>query len=216
MEPVVANPGTYRAQLYAGGAVAILLPDGKRLGVKPGEFHFVCPYADGFTRYHDGWKIDVPAGQRLWGKETYAVGACADGFAPRELHPPTWLRDNGGLWFPADGTEPTSPISERGKTRVSIHMPRWASRLTLEVLSVRLERLQDISDEDAKSEGIERHNDDGVTYYGPLNAGDARPVEAFRHLWDSINGERTGCSWQANPWVWRVEFKRAEQIREAA
>src|SRR5579872_691779 len=93
-------------------------------------------------------------GDRLWVRETWAAGKCADGLAPSMLHPGTWTGDNGGLWFPADGTEPRHAISPRGKTRVSIHMPRWASRIALEVTGVRVERLNDIDEQDALAEGI--------------------------------------------------------------
>ncbi|MBF8806959.1 hypothetical protein LG197_17615 [Pseudomonas asiatica] len=118
--------------------------------------------------------------------------------------------------------------------RPSIHMPRWASRILLEVTDVRVERLQDISDDQAKAEGMvytdfgmqERPGkgsiDGGKTFH-PLkpqqapgwHAGDAthpdqcldRARWAFANLWEKINGEN---SWDANPWVWVVEFKRVE------
>jgi hypothetical protein len=83
-------------------------------------------------------------------------------------------------------------------------MPRWASRITLEVTGVRAERLQDISEADAAAEGIERVHgrwwlaaNDGPSF-GSAGAG-------FRDLWESING---AGSWAANPWVWAVEFRR--------
>lgn len=86
------------------------------------------------------------------------------------------------------------------KWRPSIHMPRWASRITLEVTAVRVERLQDISEEDAKAEGVT-----------PM-LGAPEPVppayrDGFRQLWDEINGER--ASWASNPFVWVVSFRRA-------
>jgi hypothetical protein len=76
----------------------------------------------------------------------------------------------------------------------SIHMPRWASRITLEVVSVRVERLQDISRVDAIAEGC-------------CDPDSSTPKLAFEMLWQSINGPG---SWEANPWVWVVEFKRIE------
>ncbi len=79
----------------------------------------------------------------------------------------------------------------------SIHMPRWASRLTLEITSVRVERLQDISEADAIAEGV-RGNASGP--YGCEGL-----IEDYADLWESINGPG---SWDANPWVWVVEFKR--------
>lgn len=82
--------------------------------------------------------------------------------------------------------------------RSSIHMPRWASRITLEVVSVRAERVQEISEEDAKAEGILPYPDVGVgvNYLLP-----------YRNLWESINARR-GYGWSINPWVWVIEFKR--------
>lgn len=91
----------------------------------------------------------------------------------------------------------------------SIHMPRWASRITLEVTGVRIERLQDISEADARAEGIEQSERTG----GWLPGNCAAPEWAFRELWESING---AGSWNANPWVWVVEFRRIEQEAKAA
>lgn len=91
----------------------------------------------------------------------------------------------------------------------SIHMPRWASRITLEVTDVRVERLQSISESDAIAEGIEIKFDgqgNPLTFGGTIDA--LRPHaarEAYRALWESINGLG---SWDANPWVWVVEFRR--------
>jgi hypothetical protein len=86
------------------------------------------------------------------------------------------------------------------KVRPSIHMPRWASRITLEIVSVRVERLEDISEEDAEAEGI---------VFDPPVAVDKMGLcslyrIAYRALWETINGPG---SWDANPWVWVVEFR---------
>ena len=78
----------------------------------------------------------------------------------------------------------------------SIHMPRWASRLTLRVADVRVERLQAITNDDARAEGVNE--------WGGDEPGDYRGE--FRDLWDSINGKRPGCSWADSPWVWVVSF----------
>ncbi|MEH9283688.1 hypothetical protein [Klebsiella quasipneumoniae] len=99
--------------------------------------------------------------------------------------------------------------AEALKWRPSIHMPRWASRILLEITDVRVERLNAISEEDARAEGII----DG----GCLNCGEPEPcgcanpepdaTDAFAYLWQSIYGQE---NWNANPWVWVIDFKRVE------
>lgn len=88
--------------------------------------------------------------------------------------------------------------------RPSIHMPRWASRITLEVVGVRVERVQDISEADAEAEGFERTFAADGSEYG---AGLTTATEAFAALWSKITGP---ASWSENPWVWVVEFRRIE------
>ena len=89
--------------------------------------------------------------------------------------------------------------------RPSIHMPRWASRLSLEVTEVRVQRIQEITEEDARAEGVHEH---------PLGraALDARGTHkgAFLAVWEAINGARPGGSIAANPWAWAVSFKRVQ------
>jgi hypothetical protein len=148
--------------------------------------------------------LECPYGQpgdRLWVKETHQVlsvynarilpakpqpGVCSLAFAATE-------KDHVSR-FPRC-TEFTGPW------RPSIFMPRWASRITLEIVSVRVERLQDISEEDAKAEGVTLNfNSDDC----PTNR---RHIESYFMLWDSINGEE---SWLRNPFVWVVEFRRIQ------
>lgn len=117
---------------------------------------------------------------------------------------------------------------ERGYlNRPSIHMPKWMSRIWLKVKDIRVERLQDISEEDAKKEGIEyEHHYDGTPEFGhdmglwykdyiKKGVSHHSPIKSFKSLWDSINGEprKDGkdISWKANPWVWAVEFERIEK-----
>ena len=100
---------------------------------------------------------------------------------------------------------------EVGRWTPSIHMPRWASRITLEIVSVRVERLQDISYEDALAEGVLdfRQLIAPECQQGETADECARrlcwPQRSYRQLWESINGEG---SWAKNPWVWVIEFRR--------
>ncbi|MEE8956040.1 morphogenetic protein [Klebsiella pneumoniae] len=97
--------------------------------------------------------------------------------------------------------------AEALKWRPSIHMPRWASRILLEITDVRVERLNAISQEDAQAEGLELTGW-RPTYSDPDSGGEVMtPYDNFAELWSSIYGDE---SWQANPWVWVIEFKRVE------
>ena len=146
-----------------------------------------CPYA--------------PVGRKLWVRETWKVSSNLDEFAPNEL--PNYYKTRENVRYLAD---PDTDLS--GKKRVSIHMPRWASRITLEVTAVRVERLQDITDEDAKAEGVELAAAFASFVFDTQGQRAARKSayrSAFADLWEEINGSG---SWEANPWVWVVEFRR--------
>lgn len=156
----------------------------------------------------------IPGNSRLWVRETiraeipkpgiWRVLYAADG-AGVDL-----FREPAGSWM-------TRKISIHHKTIPSIHMPRWASRLTLEVTGIRVERVQDISTQDAKDEGLLRcptskcDKSTQMLYY--LSPGDeggwTNPVEAYENLWNQINTKR-GYGWNVNPWVWVVEFRKLE------
>jgi len=137
------------------------------------------------------------AGDRLWVRETWAKWGRDDqcGEGPSQTHEPIYRADS----YPWDWGD---------KWRPSIYMPRWASRITLEIIAVRVERLQDISSADAIAEGIEPCASGGEwrNYLDSAPNRDAlTPRVSYRSLWESINGPG---SWAANPWVWVVEFKR--------
>ncbi|ENG6256982.1 hypothetical protein ABU550_001882 [Yersinia enterocolitica] len=135
-------------------------------------------------------------GDQLWVREAFAAGLCTEStLAYRATHKTEDLEEGWG---------------ETIKWTPSIHMPRWASRINLLITGVRVERLNDISEQDAISEGLECYVDDGVPYYGPFNNVDCRPDVVFRGLWDSIYGQKEGENWQANPWVWVINFERME------
>ncbi|MGT3215025.1 morphogenetic protein [Yersinia enterocolitica] len=122
----------------------------------------------------------------------------------------TWNKHGGLLTYRADHDW----IEEMRKATVcpakwvpSIHMPRWASRINLLITGVRVERLRDISQEDAQAEGMELTGW-RPTYSDPDSGGEYEtPYDNFAELWISIYGEE---SWQANPWVWVINFERME------
>jgi len=144
-------------------------------------------------------------GDQLWVREAWEADSQLGAVAPRDLSRGEPIR------YPADGAVRQAGCSmiAPGKTRPSIHMPRWASRILLEVIDVRVERLQDISDKEIEAEGIDLDAlADGQDRYDMCHAGsgaDGRPTlrTAWRNLWES-----TGGDWDANPWVWVVSFKR--------
>lgn len=104
-----------------------------------------------------------------------------------------------------------------GCWKPSIHMPRWVSRITLEIVDVRVERLQQITEKDAEAEGIKgytdnlgsRHSNPTMIYpaFPEKDGGFLTATQAFEALWDSINSKR-GFGWEVNPWVWVIEFKK--------
>ncbi|GAL58478.1 hypothetical protein EV102420_11_00480 [Pseudescherichia vulneris NBRC 102420] len=149
-------------------------------------------------------------GDRIWVRETWAdvnhdgcpaVAYRADGEV-RDLHEDDGDEDDPRLekyWFAA--WYPDLISGTEGKWTPSIHMPRWASRITLEITDVRVERLNGISDENARAEGCAGGHDSIPDYHYS-----ATPHEHFRHVWTSIYGEE---GWSL-AWVWVIEFKRVE------
>lgn len=141
-------------------------------------------------------------GDRLWVREAWAADAQVDAIAPSDLS------QGEPIWYPADLSVRQTGCSmiSKGRGRPSIHMPRWASRVLLEITAVRVERLQDISEEQALAEGVHgepcdhaRQACSDIGCWGDTAKG------AFGFLWEQLNG---AGAWQANPWVWVVEFKR--------
>lgn len=200
-----------RPILFSGAMVRAILSGQKtqtRRVVRPQPLHGVGRYTEDGTPGEVDWVIldedgdptdsalrcpyGAP-GDALWVRETWAVGRAFDRTRPSEI--PTVERDIP-VWWRAD--EAIEESVNRGRWRPSLHMPRWASRITLDIVSVRVERLQTITTLDAMAEGAEPvRNAAGVLSY----------TTGFRTLWDSINGARPGCSWDDDPWVWVVEFR---------
>lgn len=133
------------------------------------------------------------AGDRLWLREVWAHERQFDHLSPSAI--PQSAHNASRIKYGSD------IINNWHKRRSSIHMPRWASRITLEIVKVRVERVQQISEEDACAEGVLRTTDATTTQYAK-SLGSHRDI--FHDLWDSINGKG---SWDANPWVWVIEFR---------
>ena len=187
-----------------GGRALEWLEDGFEPGYVASPENHLCPYGQ--------------PGDLLWVRETWSGHYTFRDVPPGERE--TIDFGSGSLffkeeiWYWADGN-PTTGDWE--KPRPSIHMPRWASRITLEIVSVRVERLQDISADDAVAEGLYRGKARRHLFW--QNVTECRLLEGETHqrvfgdLWSSING---ADSWNANPWVWVIEFKRVDAHEQAA
>ncbi len=132
-------------------------------------------------------------GDRIWVREAFRVHSRASDVATL-----VYKASERNSWTEQTRRVPVAVCNKPAtpeKWTPSLHMPRWASRILLEITGVRVERLRSMSQDDARAEGV-------IAASGPMEAG-----LAFRELWDSIYGEE---SWKANPWVWVIEFKRVE------
>ena len=156
-----------------------------------GEYGCRCPYGD--------------PGDLLWVRETWGrtTNVNDSPLWPGRAHIPMaggevviFAADGGWQWCDGDGF-----ATERSMWRPSIHMPRWASRITLRITDVRVERLQDIREDDARAEGCDPviHED------GAIDCGTRKTT--FARLWNRINGPG---AWDANPWVWVISFERVK------
>lgn len=141
-------------------------------------------------------------GDRLWVRECFAY---YPGSLPEEREV---LYREGHESFPNGWPSYRGPIGDCAVWRPSIHMPRWASRLLLEIVSIRVERLQEITEADAESEQDRSDFLEWAHAVAPSGSKIETAKESFQKLWESINGPG---SWEQNPWVWVVEFKRIEQ-----
>ena len=129
-------------------------------------------------------------GDRLWVREAFTLTVPDE----KPMYRATWKNPAGIKWKP------------------SIHMPRWASRITLEITDIRIEQVQEITEHEAIKEGVLDHRFNG---YESISEEEIRellngsPKVAFRCLWDSLY-EKKGLGWNANPWVWVLTFRRVE------
>lgn len=189
-----------------------------------GDWNWRVLGRDGMTHVF-GWASECPygvPGDRLWVREPYYIDEffAADGV------------DDWGATFrykadnskrriyqcdaPIDvGFWPGAKIREQGANlRSSMFMPRWASRIMLEVTGVRVERVQDISDNDALAEGCSADQDPywRPSYNDPDSGGNPSARLSYQYVWDEINDKRKEgiYAWKKNPWVWVIEFARCK------
>lgn len=149
-------------------------------------------------------------GDRLWVRETWrpeTIHSCAMDTCDCDSVGVSYAAD--GEWIPHTWQNPPPddwymPAAAARGNVPSIHMPRWACRLVLEITAVRVERLQAISEADAIAEGLSQ-SDTGSWLPGPCD----HPEWAFHQLWAQVYGDP---AWEANPWVWVIEFKRVEAV----
>ncbi|MGY6129140.1 hypothetical protein ACW9YV_27910 (plasmid) [Paraburkholderia strydomiana] len=224
--------------LFSGAMVRALLDGSKTqtrrvvkwLDLKPGinlQFSGLTPSQVGGawvlespTRSSHEWRCaQTPCpfgmpGDRLWVRETWQGPMWEEG----RWDPDTDYQSPQYCEYRADGGPTPEYVDFEDNFhqgwKPSIHMPRWASRITLEVTGVRVERPQDISEVDAAAEGVESLRNEGEYWKHYLESTASCDAliclsarESFRTLWDSLAAP--GSDWQAYPWVWVVEFKRA-------
>lgn len=201
-----------RGMIFNGEMVRALLDGRKTQTRRPVKFQLIdknmgCELAGnelaGELAAGDYWNSPFgKPGDRIWVRETWAeAGAGAPDLKLYRADYPEHVPAHYENVPPADEIRWTP----------SIHMPRWASRLTLEITCVRVERLNSISQEDAQAEGMELTGW-RPTYSDPDSGGEVwTPYDNFAQLWESIYGEE---SWKANPWVWVIEFKVVPNVQD--
>lgn len=189
-----------RWQRYPDGSLRAVfdhMPSGE-----PNAIGLRCPYGE--------------PGDRLWVKENFRLRLDQDHKPPSQ----DWWKS--GAWYEADGDcEPSGCGGGAGKLRPSIFMPRWASRITLEITEVRAEQVQDISEDDARAEGAPYY----VHGHGPVSAaalssepgywGQGSYRAGFEHGWNEIHGWSPNA-WERNDWAWAITFRRLEAAGAAA
>lgn len=208
-----------RPILFSGPMVRALLAGTKmqtRRALKPQPSANTKRFFNTLPLDRAGFSIDGPItcpygqlGDRLWVRETFQP-LFADGMQHG---------DEGIDWGTGAGYAVRYPATDEivewvdgddevtSRCKPSIHMPRWASRLTLEITAVRVERLQDISRADAIAEGLDFVPDGAAAHgiKGLATSWSNDPRKSYRALWESLNGDD---SWDANPFVWVIEFTR--------
>ena len=165
------------------------------------------PYSGGHLYVREAWRTCKSFDDRT---ATQLAAECLEAGFDAPWAPLVYLADGKHVNWDDSVFRGNPP----GRYRHARFMPRWASRITLEITDVRVERLQEISEADAIVEGVDTRclaepDESPECSVGWRNP-DGFARDNFRALWDSINGEREGASWEENPWVWAITFKRVE------
>lgn len=195
---VKPQPAAIEAEIYAdlynhGPNWAFWLPDNRM--TEPRTWR--CPYGQ--------------PGDRLWVRETW----CPVHFGSYEPISGMARQWECCIQYAADPAQGYHQCFDvyASKWHPSLYMPRWASRVTLEIVKVRVERVQEISEQDCVAEGLvsfqTRYELMWASRPGPHGEWWLSPRTAYQRLWDAINAKR-GYGWGSNPWVWVLEFRRLE------
>jgi len=201
---VIGERGDWNKLCWDGSDIHDTQFDGRKTAPLPfvdGHANEYQPYEQQYLHVPYNWKEDETiyrvyprwqVGDRLWVKETWY-----DDYACKRMEKP--CEPDSYIYYRADGEEHKQfeALEEGFKWKPSIFMPRWASRILLEITNIRAERVQDISDKDVQEEGCK---------YPQWQGSFTSWKGAYKALWDSINAMR-GYSWESNPWVWVIEFK---------
>lgn len=193
--PVIFNGEMVRA-ILAGRKTQtrrIMKPQPEPVPGQPGEYWWPAKAFETMVKMSDFQRVGFE-------------GAAADASPFGRIGDRLWVRETFGdcgvrLVYRADDDDGAS--CQVARWTPSIHMPRSACRMLLEITDVRVERLNDISEQDALAEGI----DDGTSPAAIAVGWFEKPRKAFRRLWERIYGQE---SWDSNPWVWVVEFKQVQ------
>lgn len=184
-----------RPMLFSGPMIHPILDDRKTQTRR-----IIAPRDLAFALNQDLFRYGEP-GDRLWVKETFYCDdyrAQVAGVKPDDGMLRDFLRPDV-MFYRADG-EPHFEANEGGFWKPSIFMPRWASRIDLEITKIRIEQLNEITENDARAEGVSERWDRTGRFVC------ASAVHEYSVLWDKINGAR--AAWASNPLVWVVEFWR--------
>jgi hypothetical protein len=205
-----------RPMIFSGEMVRAILENRKtqtRRIIKPQpEVLYVAGFGIGRSNHSSEW-CGFAAGHDVpWDEwRAKAIKSC-----PYEIEMKLWVRETwANIFVPSGTTANKNIVVYRADEQLGLPVPqkwnspirmfRWASRITLEIINVSIERLQDISEEDCIAEGIPQY----TFARGCISDNPPDPRWGFIELWDSINGKK--YPWESNPFVWKIEFRKVEK-----